>query len=173
MNTLTPRPAWLTPQGHIDLQKFPIEPALRQSLDEEERSFYSGVGFLRSMVSGGRLEAGVYLLGLLRHYADDLERLKVVANALGEFRTRQAVSALVSEFYRIESSNRTRGYLNEVLKALSRFPRSLAQEPLLNLAEDGRFSYRMKRKFEDLAGELSDREEFIRAAEDQTMVSGF
>ena len=65
---------------------------------------------LQTMVRSGRVEAGVYLLGLMDYYADDQERLKVVVEALGAFHCPQAVSVLVSEFYRIESSNQTRGY---------------------------------------------------------------
>ena len=155
--------AWTTPEGYLDLKKFPIEPGLRQSLEEDPDLFRAGVMLLQSMVSSGRVEAGVYLLGLMRFYADDLERLKTVVEALGAFHCRQAVSTLVSEFYRIESSNQTRGYLNEVLKALGRFPKALAEAPLLALAMDKKFSYRMRRKFEEVAWRFRERDEWFRS----------
>jgi hypothetical protein len=151
--------AWTTPEGYLDLHKFPIEPGLRQSLDEDPNLFRSGVMLLQSMVRSGRVEAGVYLLGLMDYHADDLERLKTVVEGLGAFHCRQAVSVLVSEFYRIESSNTTRGYLNEVLKALGQFPRALAEAPLLDLASDNKFSYRMRRKFEEMVCRLRERDE--------------
>jgi hypothetical protein len=154
--------AWTTPEGYLDLNKFPIEPGLRQSLDEDPNLFRSGVMLLQSMARNGRNEAGVYLLGLMDYYADDLERLKVVVEGLGAFHCRQAVSVLVSEFYRIESSNATRGYLNEVLKALGRFPKALAEAPLLDLASDKKFSYRMRRKFEVMASRFQERDEWFR-----------
>ena len=71
--------AWTTPEGFLDLNKFPIEPGLRQSLDQDANLFRSGVMLLQSMVRSGRVEAGVYLLGLMHYHADDLERLKVTA----------------------------------------------------------------------------------------------
>ena len=156
--------AWTTPEGYLDLNKFPIEPGLRQSLDQDPNLFRSGVMLLQSMVRNGRVEAGVYLLGLMGYHADDLERLKTVVEALGAFHCRQAVSALVSEFYRIESSNTTRGYLTEVLKALGRFPRALAEAPLLDLASDNKFSYRMRRKFEEMAWQVQERDQRFRSA---------
>jgi hypothetical protein len=152
---------WMTPEGYFDPSKFPIETPLQQSLEEDARWFDSGVKLLRMMVTSGRAEAGIYLLGLMHYYADDLERLKMVVEALGDFRCRQTVLVLVSEFHRVESSNRTRGYLNEVLKALVHFPRELAEEPLLNLASDTKFSYRMRRKFQAAARHWRDREEFF------------
>ena len=155
--------AWTTPEGFLDLNKFPIEVGLRQSLDEDPNLFRAGVMLLQSMIDRGRVEAGVYLVGLMGYHADDLERLKTVMEALGAFHCRQAVSVLVSEFYRIESSNATRGYLTEVLKALGRFPRSLAEAPLLDLALDKKFSYRMRRKFEDMACRLRERDEWFRS----------
>ncbi len=163
--TKTPKEiaAWTTPEGYLDLNKFPIEPGLRQSLEQDPNLFRSGVMLLQSMVSRGRVEAGVHLLGLMRYYADDLERLKTVVEALGAFHCRQTVSMLVSEFYRLESSNATRGYLNEVLKALGRFPKALAEAPLLDLAMDRKFSYRMRRKFEEMAWQFRERDEWFRS----------
>lgn len=155
--------AWTTPEGYLDLNKFPIEPGLRQSLEEDPNLFRAGVMLLQSMVSSGRVEAGVHLLGLMRYYADDLERLKTVVEALGAFHCRQAVSTLVSEFYRIESSNQTRGYLNEVLKELGRFPKALAEAPLLDLTMDKKFSYKMRRKFEEMACRFQERDEWFRS----------
>ena len=153
--------AWTTPEGYLDLNKFPIELGLRQSLDQDSSLFRSGVMLLQSMVRNGRVEAGVYLLGLMGYHADDLERLKTVVEALGAFHCRQTVSVLVSEFYRIESSNSTRGYLTEVLKALGRFPRALAEAPLLDLASNNKFSYRMRRKFDDMACRLRESDEWF------------
>ncbi len=156
--------AWTTPEGYLDLNKFPIEPGLRQSLDQDPNLFRSGVMLLQSMARNGRIEAGIYLLGLMDYYADDLERLRVVVEGLGAFHCRQAVSVLVSEFYRIESSNTTRGYLNEVLKALGRFPKALAEAPLLDLASDKKFSYRMRRKYEAMASRFQESDEWFRCA---------
>jgi hypothetical protein len=49
-------------------------------------------------------------------------------------------------------------YLNEVLKALGRFPKALAEGPLLDLAVDKKFSYKLRRKFEEIAWQVQERD---------------
>ena len=40
---------WTTPEGYLDLNKFPIEVGLRQSLDQDPSLFRSGVMLLQSV----------------------------------------------------------------------------------------------------------------------------
>jgi hypothetical protein len=104
---------------------------------------------LQSMVSHERLEAGVYLLGLLRHCQDDLERLEVVVDKLQLFETPECADALVSELKRVKSSNKTRRYLRKVLDVLSSLPYEIVKERLELLAEDKAFSYKMRNRFDE------------------------
>ena len=63
---------WLAEDGSLDPARFPIEGLLQQALNGEEASFRTACTLLQSICSHGRPEAGVYLLGLLRFYQDDL-----------------------------------------------------------------------------------------------------
>jgi hypothetical protein len=138
---------WLTNDGYINLANVPIDAVLRQTLSKDMDEFGSGCNLLQSMAGGGRTEAGIYLLGLLRHYQNDLVRLKIIVERLSTFLTPECAEALLHELKRVKSSNTSRGYLAVVLKILSRFPYEIAGERLLDLASDENFSYKMRTKF--------------------------
>jgi hypothetical protein len=95
-----------------------------------------------------RRDAGVFLLGLLAYYRDDLERLSSVVRALGSFRCRQAADALTAELHRVPSSNTTRRYLDAVLGALTSLPDDLVRERLVTLCADRSFSPKRRKKFQ-------------------------
>ncbi|MFQ5738114.1 MAG: hypothetical protein ACE5JX_03825 [Acidobacteriota bacterium] len=138
---------WITEDGFLDPKKFPIDGILQQTVCQPIEGFQSGCAMLQSMVFHGRIEAGVYLLGLLRHYQDDLERLEVVVDSLQHFKTPECADGLVSELKRVKSSNKTRRYLAKVIDALASLPYEMVEGRLDSLAEDKAFSYKMRRKF--------------------------
>ena len=145
---------WLAEDGSLDPARFPIEGLLQQALDREHGSLRTACTMLQSLCSHGRTEAGVYLLGLLRFYQGDLERLVVIVESLAAFRTPQSAGALFGELRRVKSDNSTRGYLAVVLRTLLRFPPELVEDGLSVLAEDKSFSIKMRQKFRVAAEEL-------------------
>jgi hypothetical protein len=140
---------WLTSNGLLDPAKFPMEGLLPQALDSDFGSFRTACTMLSTICRAGRAEAGVYLLGLLRFYHGDLERLDVVAEYLGAFPIRECAEALFAEIRRVKSSNKTRRYIASVLRTLSRFPAPLLQQGIQALADDTSFSAKMSRRFRD------------------------
>lgn len=145
---------WLAADGSLDPARFPIEGLLQQALDRGCGSLRTACTMLQSLCSHGRTEAGVYLLGLLRFYQDDLERLAVIVESLAAFRTPQAAEALFNELRRVKSDNSTRRYLASVLRTLSLFPRDFVEGGLRALAEDKSFSSKMRHKFGVIVEEL-------------------
>jgi hypothetical protein len=142
------KPDWITPEGFFDPTKFPIDGVLRQALDEDAELFHGACTMLATMASHDRREAGIFLLGLLSYYQDDLEWLSSVVQALRAFPTRQAMDALTAELRRVPSTPSTRGYLNAVLEALTGFPGDLVCDRLGALAADKSFSVKWRKKFE-------------------------
>lgn len=138
---------WITADGTLDLAEFPIDSILRQTLSPEFDRFRSGCMLLGSMAARRRPEAGVYLIGLLRYYASDLERLEVVAEQLAHFPHESSAHALLAEIRRVKSSNTTRRYLDRVLRSLALFPGRLVDPGLEDLADDTSFSPKMRAKF--------------------------
>ena len=141
---------WITKDGYLDLEKIPIDGILKQTLSEDFDKFRSGCGILQSMHNHERIEAGIYLLGLLQHYRNDLERLIIIVEKLWVFKTTACADALFSELWRVKSSNTTRRYINSVIKTLSYFPYEMVGEKFEGLAKDTSFSYRMRKKFRDI-----------------------
>lgn len=146
---------WITAEGTVDLAKFPIDSILRQALAPDFGQFRSACTLLGSIAGGGRLEAGVYLVGLLRYYASDLQRLEVVAEQLAHFPHESSAHALFAEVRRIRSSNTTRRYLDRVLRSLAGFPAHLVDPGLQDLADDTSFSQKMRAKFRDALGTIA------------------
>jgi hypothetical protein len=99
------------------------------------------------MAGAGRLEAGLYLIGLLGFYPSDLQRLEVIAGQLGQFPHESSANALLAEIRRVRSSNTTRRYLDRVLRSLAVLPLYLVKSGLEGLAEDTSFSPKMRAKF--------------------------
>jgi len=140
-------PRWITAEGTIDLAEFPIDGILKQAIDPEFEPFRSGCVLLGSMANAGRLEAGLYLIGLLSCYASDLQRLEVIAEQLGHFSHESSANALLAEIRRVRSSNTTRRYLDRVLRSLAVLPLPLVESGLEALAADTSFSPKMRAKF--------------------------
>ncbi len=140
-------PRWITAEGTIDLAELPIDGILKQAIDPEFERFRSACVLLGSMAGAGRLEAGLYLIGLLGCHASDFQRLEVIAEQLGHFHHESSASALFAEIRRVRSSNTTRRYLDRVLRSLAVLPPHLVRSGLEALAEDTFFSSKMRAKF--------------------------
>jgi hypothetical protein len=148
------RPSWITSEGYFDFEKFPIDSVLRQAIDTDGQRFRTGCRVLGSMAAAGRVEAGVFLVGLLRYYGADLDRLGEVVEQLRFFAHESSAGALLAELRRVKSSNTTRRYLDRVLRSLTYFPATLVEDRLRELAADPAFSPKMRAKLRVAIGEL-------------------
>ncbi|MCR4426628.1 MAG: hypothetical protein NUW23_10675 [Firmicutes bacterium] len=147
-----PRVPWITEDGYLDLTKFPIDSVLTQALSTDPSMFRSGCVMLGSMQVRGRVEAGVFLVGLFYHWRDDIERLATIVEQLPQ--DCKTAEMLVGELYRVKSSNSSRRYLNAVIKRLTSYPRLLIEEHFARLSRDQFFSSRMRAKFRAILDEL-------------------
>jgi hypothetical protein len=147
---------WITAEGGFDPAKFPIDSTLRQCVSSDVQEFRAGCRLLSTMVAHKRVEAGVFLLGLLRYFEGDLNALGVVVENLGEFRNARCAAALFAELRRVQSSNTTRRYLDAVITALVRFPADMVRESFWELSGDSACSPKMRAKFKAAAGGVPD-----------------
>jgi len=141
---------WITKDGYLDLNKFPIDSVLELAVSDDVEKIGSACRLLSSMACGGRTEAGIFLYGLLKYCGDDRVKKESVVEALGSVKTRASADLLFDELNKTESSNATRGYIKKILKALGRFPLELVIDGFDALLSDPKWSYRMKQKFEAL-----------------------
>lgn len=143
-------PSWLNEDG-LDLSRVPIDSILRQALSANEDLFLDGCKLLNSLCHVGRIEAGVFLLGLLRQNSDNYARLTAIAEALTAFPTAATVDALASELLRVKGSNTTRGYLRRIIDTLERFPDNIAHARILELSSDPRIGTRFRQRLQSIA----------------------
>ena len=111
-------------------------PRLCQALSEQPRDVWSAASTLMIMYSKGRTEAAVFLMGLVKYYEDDLERLSDVVEHLGNIHLQKCADLLFEEVKRLKSSNTTRRYLNLVLKRLAAFPLKMVEDGFESLESD-------------------------------------
>jgi hypothetical protein len=138
---------WITKEGTFDPAQLPIDRVVKQAVSDDDQQFRSGLSLLGLMYGHGRMEAGVFLLGLLVVCDDDWEKRIKIVEAMKGIETKPCADLLFNELKRVKSSNTPRRYLGAVIKALSLMPSELIKEGFEKLAEDGTFSPKMRDKF--------------------------
>jgi len=140
----------MTKDGYIDLSKIPIDSVLRRTVIKDDNEFKDACSVLRAMYHAGREDAGIYLYGLFIHNHGNMARKEIVIKALSDVQTKESAIMLFKELNDIKSNNVTRGYINEILKCLSRYPIDIISEGFEELLKDKKWSYRMKNKFKEI-----------------------
>ncbi len=138
---------WITKDGNLDLTRFPIDNVLKQALSQDDQEFRTGLNLLTSMCAYGRMEAGVFLMGVLQNCDDNWEKRIAIVAAMKFIKTKPCADLLFSELKRVKSSNTTRRYLTTVIEVLSSMPSELIEAGFRALAEDNSFSPKMREKF--------------------------
>ncbi len=138
---------WITKEGYFDPGQFPIEVVLKQALSNDDREFRTGLSMLSSMYDHGRMEAGVFLLGVFVSCEDNWEKRTKIVEAMTGINTKPCADILFAELKRVKSSNTTRRYLAAVIKVLASMPLELIEKGFEALTEDKMFSPKMRDKF--------------------------
>ena len=89
---------WITKEGYFDPAPFPIDGVLKQALSDDDQEFRTGLNMLRSMYVHGRMEAGVFLLGVLVNGEDHWEKRIRIVEALKGINTKPCADLLFGEF---------------------------------------------------------------------------
>src|SRR3990172_6818395 len=90
---------------------------------------------------------------------ENMGRKELIVRALSDVQTKQSAYMLFKELTDIDSNNKTRGYINEILKCLSRYPIDLISDGFEALLKDRKWSYRMKNKFKEIIYYKEDEDE--------------
>ena len=142
-------PPWLTKDG-VDLSLYPIDRVLKQALSPDDEEFRTGCTLLKSMSSAGRVEAGIFLLGLIKRYPENYARLTLIADSLASFPCVETVNVFADELRRVRGSSATRGYLRRIIDALERFPDELAGNEIEGLSSDPLVGTRFRQRLRSL-----------------------
>ena len=148
--TTAERAPWMTKGGGFDLSKVSIDSVLRRTVIKDNNEFRDACSVLRAVYHAGREDAGIYLYGLFIHNHGNMARKEIIVKALTDVKTKESANILFKELTDIESNNATRGYINSILKCLSRYPKDITNDGFVELLNDQKWSYKMKKKFEEI-----------------------
>lgn len=144
----------LTQQGIPDPGQIPSDPFLKQALSDDRQEFWWATSTIRTMYNCGRMEAGVFLVGLLLTCGGNWEKRRTIVGALYDVQTKQCADVLFGELRRVKNTNSTRRYLKEVSEVLSGMPAKLVRAGFEALVEDKSTTLRMRSKFQQALDDL-------------------
>jgi hypothetical protein len=137
------RPPWLNERGAFLPQKLPLDSTLARAISGDKSECREAVRLLGVMQQSGRVEAGIYLMGLLAGAPDDWEWRTAIIEALHGFDTQGCTRLLFCELRTVKGSNTTRRYRDAVLKALAALPVESTRAGFMAMLEDPTCSQRI------------------------------
>ncbi|HVM75400.1 MAG TPA: hypothetical protein VMT75_07130 [Candidatus Saccharimonadales bacterium] len=140
------QPPWLNERGEFLPGKLPLDATLARAISGDKRECREAVGVLRMMQQSGRVEAGIYLMGLLAAAPDDWEWRTAIVEALHGFDIEGCARLLFSELRAVKGSNTTRRYRDAVLKTLATLSVGLTRAGFAAMLEDPTCSQRTRDK---------------------------
>jgi len=146
------RPPWLNARGELLLEKLPLDSTLARAISGDKRECREAVRVLGVMQQSGRVEAGIYLMGLLAGATDDWEWRTAIVEALHGFHTEGCARLLFGELRAVKGSNTTRRYRDAVLKTLATLSAGLTRAGFAAMLEDPTCSQRTRDKVRCILG---------------------
>jgi hypothetical protein len=140
------RPPWLNERGEILPERLPLDSTLAQAISSDKRECREAVRVLGMMQQSGRVEAGIYLMGLLAGAPDDWESRTAIVEALHGFDIEGCTRLLFCELRAVKGSNTTRRYRDAVLKTLAALPVESTRAGFMAMLEDPTCSQRTREK---------------------------
>ena len=140
------RPPWVNERGALLPEKLPLDSTLARAISGDKSECREAVRLLGVMQQSGRVEAGIYLMGLLAGAPDDWEWRTAIIVALHGFSIEGCARLLFGELRAVKGSNTTRRYRDAVLKTLAALPAGLTRAAFAALLEDPTCSQRTRDK---------------------------
>jgi hypothetical protein len=133
-------------RGQLLPENLPLDSTLARALSSDKRECLEAVRLLGVMRRAGRIEAGIYLLGLLASAPDDWEWRTAIAEALHGFDNDGCARLLFCELRTVKGSNTTRRYRDAVLRSLATLPAGLTSAGFEAILDDPTSSQRTRDK---------------------------
>ena len=151
------RPPWMNERGQLLPENLPLDSTLARALSRDKRECREAVRLLGVMQHAGRIEAGIYLMGLLAGAQDDWEWRTAIAEALHGFDNDGCARLLFCELRTVKGSNTTRRYRDAVLESLATLPAGLTSAGFEAMLEDPTCSQRTRDKVRCILDGVDDR----------------
>ena len=151
------RPPWMNERGEVLPEKLPLDSTLARAIADDQRECREAVHLLGMMQHRGRVEAGIYLMGLLAGARDDWEWRTAIVEALRGFDIEGCARLLFCELRAVKGSNTTRRYRDAVLKTLTTLSAGLTRAGFAAMLEDPTCSQRTRDKVRCILNSDDDR----------------
>ncbi len=151
------RPPWMNERGQLLPENLPLDSTLARALSRDKCECREAVRLLGVMQHAGRVEAGIYLMGLLAGAPDDWEWRTAIAEALHGFDNDGCARLLFCELRTVKGSNTTRRYRDAVLESLATLPAGLTSAGFEAMLEDPTCSQRTRDKVRCILDGVDDR----------------
>jgi hypothetical protein len=127
-----------------------MEVALHNIIDGTDGDLKDRCGALMAMYRAGKKEVPIFLFGLMAYNYGNIARKGIIVESLENYISKGWANILFNELRSIESNNSTRIYIDTILKCINRFPLDIIRKDMETLLNDKKWSYKMKKKFEDI-----------------------
>lgn len=139
---------WLTSEG-IDYSRYPVQLLAREITSSCNATFRNACYHAVGAAILNRADAIVLLLGAFELNRDNHERLEIIAAEIRNINNDVMIDYIHRQIFERITASKAQSCINSLIDALSRCNREKAIEKLKLLANNTRFSQRMKKKFNE------------------------
>jgi len=138
---------WIAETGEFDYSLYPIEHPTKDSLSIVDQKFVNACRILGLMTRENRIDAGMFLIGLIIYYKGNIERLEILVENLKYFKIKICSDFLFAELLMTENIIDNKKYLDLIVDLLGQFPQEIVKEKFVNFSIDNRFNDSMRKRF--------------------------
>ncbi len=141
---------------NIDWTTMPVDKYEAKLKDPSPGKRQEAISSLHAMISLGNKQALLALVNFLRglplpETIEEVHFKKDILRRLDRPETREVlIPYLIDELYQIPSNNTTRQWISEIFRFLEYSPIELIRDPLEQMINDKRFSYKLKLKMKSI-----------------------
>lgn len=138
---------WITESGEFDYSKYPIDHPVRDAFSIVEQTFVNACRILGSMAQENRTDAGIFLIGLIVYYKQDIERVEILLESLKYFKNTICSDFLFEEIINSGSIIEDKKYIDLIINVLSQFSQEMVKNRFVELSIDKKFNEELRNKF--------------------------
>jgi len=152
---------WINENGEFDYSKYPIDHPVKDAFSIVEQTFINACRILGNMAHENRMDAGIFLIGLIVYYKHDIERVEILLESLKHFEDELCINFLLDEMSNIEIENAKSKYIDLIINVLNQLPQEMIKEKVRNLITNEKFANDLRNKFLKITGTNKNRNKII------------
>ncbi len=148
---------WISENGEFDYTKYPIDHPIKDAFSFVEQKFISACKVLGHMAQENRIDAGIFLIGLIVYYKEDFERRNILLESIKYFKNNLCSTFLFEEIMNADANFESKSYIDSIIEILRHFPQEMVKEKFVELSTDEKFDIEIRNKFLNIIGTFANR----------------